>query len=294
MKKTLIILAILLCCLGGYYAQSESKDLTLDVLEECNLQYAGNACLEKYEITNTTTKELDGNAVLHIDYQGVCGEFPFDGEGIEVKYNNLSPDTSWINGSVFFENFAIPIGTSFSSLAMSTHPALCPGNYVYTFTLSGTADVEYVSSGGGTFHFTPPKKERIAIEGDLIRNPTAEGMEQFDIYIIKLVDNKKFKRLILNPHVFESYGHLYWENVKLVDHTEMNGYETSSLVRVQDYGNNVFENEVYFLIPNGDIGVRRHLNISQSEFEGRGYDSDSIYDINLTDKNAYILGEDIL
>ncbi|MFH1612070.1 MAG: hypothetical protein ABH887_02275, partial [bacterium] len=45
------------------------------------------------------------------------------------------------------------------------------------------------------------------VDGDLIRNPNAEGMASFDIYIAKTVGEKNFKRLILSPHVFESYGH---------------------------------------------------------------------------------------
>lgn len=291
MKKLLIISFILLCCLGGYYAQSKNKDLTLKVLNSCNLQYSGDNCIEEYEITNTTTEDLNGKAIVHIDYQGICGDGYFDGEGIEVKYNHNAPNTEWINGSVSFPDYVISKGTSFSSLEMHTNVALCPGSYTYTFTLTGTGSEQYSSRGGGGFVFQQPET---IIDGDLIRNQNAPGMEQFDIYIVKLVNNKKFKRLILNPHVFESYGHLHWENVKLVNHSKMNKYETSSLVRVRDYDKGIFENEVYKLFPNGDVGIKRHLNISQSEFEKRGYDSDSIYNINCVDRDAYITGEDIL
>ena len=76
------------------------------------------------------------------------------------------------------------------------------------------------------------------VDGDLIRNPSAAGMAQFDIYIVKLAGAKKFKRLILSPHVFESYKHFdkngdgnNWNDVMDVSQAVMDGYVTSDLVR---------------------------------------------------------------
>ena len=46
-------------------------------------------------------------------------------------------------------------------------------------------------------------------DGDLIR-ATATN----DVYIVKIINEKRFKRLIINPDIFESYGHLEWENVQ--------------------------------------------------------------------------------
>ena len=46
-------------------------------------------------------------------------------------------------------------------------------------------------------------------DGDLIR---AQGTQ--DIYIVKTINNKQFKRLIINPDIFNSYGHLEWNNVQ--------------------------------------------------------------------------------
>ncbi|HHD92732.1 MAG TPA: hypothetical protein ENL06_03940, partial [Candidatus Portnoybacteria bacterium] len=39
-------------------------------------------------------------------------------------------------------------------------------------------------------------------DGDLIRNPNAQGMAKYDVYIVKIVGDKKYKRLIINPKVF--------------------------------------------------------------------------------------------
>ena len=121
------------------------------------------------------------------------------------------------------------------------------------------------------------------VEGDVVRNPNAEGMAQFDAYIVKLVGEKMFKRLILSPHVFESYGHLEWENIKDVDQATMDMYTTSELVRADG------DTKVYKLVADGDTGTKEWLDMTAAEFDD-AYDSDSIYVINSTDINAYALG----
>ncbi len=132
------------------------------------------------------------------------------------------------------------------------------------------------------------------VEGDLIRNPNAEGMAQFDIYIVKLINNKKFKRLILSPHVFESYEHFDkdgngspWNDVLDVNQLTMDEYANSDLVRV------VGGTKVYQLIPSGDTGTKQWLNMTGEQFVSQGYDGDSIYEINATDQDAYTTGTDV-
>jgi hypothetical protein len=125
-------------------------------------------------------------------------------------------------------------------------------------------------------------------DGDLIRNPNAEGMAQFDVYIAKIVGEKKFKRLILSPHVFESYGHLKWENIKDVDQATMDSFTTSDLVRADG------DTKVYKLTADGDTGTKQWLNMTAEEFEAAGYDWDSIYIINTVDRDAYTTGADIV
>lgn len=131
------------------------------------------------------------------------------------------------------------------------------------------------------------------IDGDLIRNPNAAGDAQYDIYIVKLVGDKKFRRLVLSPHVFNSYGHLKWENVKTVAQATMDMYVVSDIVRCQDPDFGVDDPKVYKLTADGDTGAKRHLNMTAAQFEAKGYDWDSIYIINKTDRDAYTTGSDI-
>jgi len=41
------------------------------------------------------------------------------------------------------------------------------------------------------------------------------------------------------------------------------------------------------LFPSGDTGTKKWLNITAEEFVNQGYDSNSIYEINTTDRDAY-------
>ena len=119
-------------------------------------------------------------------------------------------------------------------------------------------------------------------EGDTIREASNP-----DVYIVKYVGSKKFKRLILNPQVFESYGHLSWNNIKIVSQAEMDSFTTSELVRA------LGDTKVYKLIPNGDIGTKQWMNMSAEAFTAAGNDWDSIYVINNTDRDNYTAGSDL-
>ena len=140
----------------------------------------------------------------------------------------------------------------------------------------------------GVAMFVPFMASAVTIaDGDVIKNPDASGMAQFDVYIVKLIGAKKFKRIVLNPQVFESYGHLSWSNVKSVDQTTMDSYTTSELVR-EDGGT-----KVYKLVPDGDTGTKEWLNMTAEEFAA-SYDGDSIYTVNSTDVGNYNVGEEVV
>ena len=124
-------------------------------------------------------------------------------------------------------------------------------------------------------------------DGDLIKisnNP--------DVYIVKLIPStssgqaEKYKRLILNPEIFNQYGHLKWENIKTVSQAEMDEYAVSDLVRA------VGDEKVYKLYPNGDAGEKRWVKTS-ADFSGFGYKIDSIYEMNSFERDFYTTGIDL-
>ncbi|MBU1137049.1 hypothetical protein KKD72_01630 [Patescibacteria group bacterium] len=142
---------------------------------------------------------------------------------------------------------------------------------------------------------TAASREPVIFDGDLVRNPNAADMAQFDIYIVKMIGGKKFRRLILSPHVFESYAHFDkngngspWDDVKDISQSAMSEYTTSSLVRA------VGDAKVYQLLAEegSDTGIKQWLNMTATQFLA-GHDADSIYEINVVDRNAYASGTDI-
>lgn len=111
-------------------------------------------------------------------------------------------------------------------------------------------------------------------DGDIVK--TADS---FDVYIIKIKNNKLYRRLILSPSVFDSYQHLRWENLRIVSQQQLDQYVISNLVR--EAGDIV----IYELISDGDTGKKRIMDI------GEPYDIDSVYEINIMDRDSYELAQ---
>ena len=114
-------------------------------------------------------------------------------------------------------------------------------------------------------------------DGALIRAHNTE-----DVYIVKIVGVKTFKRLILNPAIFDSYAHLSWDNILSVSQATLNRYQTSNLVR-EVYPNGVPVNGKVFRVESidgADNGTKRWLNLTEAEFIAADFDPDSIYSIN--------------
>lgn len=148
------------------------------------------------------------------------------------------------------------------------------GGLTDVFTASNVDYAKYYYSIKGTL--TSP----YIPEGAIMRNEAG-----IDVYIAKYKNNKRFKRLILSPSVFKSYGHLKWENVLIVNDAVMESYITSDYVFVAG------EDKIWRLEPQGDTGTKR-------EFEGYGnpewaFDTDGLYEINTVDRDSYVTGAKI-
>jgi len=138
------------------------------------------------------------------------------------------------------------------------------------------------------FSSNPVKAMEIP-EGPLIR---AKG--DIDVYIVKYVGSKKFKRLILSPHVFESYAHFdknkngnKWDDILDIEQSIVDTFVISDLVRVAG------DTKVYQLTPQGDVGIKKWINLTAQQFLSKSYDADAIYEINQTDGDAYTNENDI-
>ena len=119
--------------------------------------------------------------------------------------------------------------------------------------------------------FAFPVSASVIPEGAIVK--TADNP---DVYIVKYSNGKQYKRLVLNPSVFESYRHLKWGNLLTITDAELDAFTTADLVRVDG------SPAVYQLVADVDNGGKFLL----TSFEG--YDLDSVYTINETDFNNYV------
>jgi len=133
--------------------------------------------------------------------------------------------------------------------------------------------------------FVPVAKAAV-IDGDIV-SPDATFVDAdgstyypYDVFIVKIMGIKTFKRLVLNPQVFTSYAHLKWANLKKISAATVKGYTTSALVRA------VNDPKVYVLAPNGDVGTKKWVDDIPC-FTSKGYDWDSVYEINAVDRDNY-------
>ena len=128
-------------------------------------------------------------------------------------------------------------------------------------------------------------------DGDVIKTRSNP-----DVYIIKILPSgKKFKRLILNPDIFNSYGHLSWDNIKTVSYSTLNTFNLSKLVREVDKNGKIKTGKIYMVFPQGDKGIKRYIALSAMQFRSAGGDDDAIYNINAKEASEtfYSTGKNI-
>ena len=118
-------------------------------------------------------------------------------------------------------------------------------------------------------------------EGDLIR---AQG--DFDIFII---NQNGYKRLFLNPTIFNMYGHLTggWNAVKTVTIAIRDAFVTSTHYRYVD------SPKVYHLNVTGeDTGTLHWINMTAENFLAQGGKANAIFIINKSEYDWYSKGTD--
>jgi hypothetical protein len=117
-------------------------------------------------------------------------------------------------------------------------------------------------------------------EGDLIR---AQG--DFDIFII---NQYGYKRLFLNPAIFNMYRHLGgWGAVKTVTPQTRDAFITSNFYRYS------VSSKVYFLeVTGGDTGIFHWVNMTAENFLSQGAKPEMIFEINKSELDWYPKGTD--
>lgn len=151
------------------------------------------------------------------------------------------------------------------------------------FLSAALAFTTTVSLSGFALMFALTASAQVATlsDGDVVKtagNP--------DVYIVTTNPHAQYsgwKRLILNPEVFNLYGHLSWSNIKTVSQATIDAYHTSALVRGEN------DPKVYVLAPNGDVGTKTWIT-SEAEFLAAGYSWSQIAQVNNKERDMYTTG----
>lgn len=120
-------------------------------------------------------------------------------------------------------------------------------------------------------------------DGDLIR-----GQGDIAVWIVKIVGEKRYKRWLFGPQIFNAYGHLGFNKVKNISKVTLNNFDTSNLIRRFD------DAKVYELtdfVP-GVRAVRRWIPTLEV-FLQRGFDFDSVYIVNQIEFGLYPEGSSL-
>lgn len=204
----------------------------------------------------------DGGAHWRDVYPGQNIKFEFPGDDLRMrKY-------MWSNTN------GAEIGGDCSPLISAEHVYYNTDIYHTDHTFNNANLAEYSYS---TLHYTTVPSLPLIKDGDMIRT---KG--EADVYIVKYIGDRRYRRLILSPSVFDSYQHLKWENVIDIDKALLNSYENYSYVRVAG------DSTIWLLEPDGDTGTRRQVyNLDTIS------DKEAAYEINTVDRDSYVRGADV-
>ena len=156
--KNIIVSFIVMFILSSAGFVQADNGLTLNIDNDCDIQYAGNNCVLELELQNNTGKVLGGKLFFVMSHEDGL----FDGEGVEVLLEGESSD--WIDGSVMFSDFNIEQGDSLLNLLIQTDSALVSGKYGFVLTITGEKEEQsaggavilYSMVGGGSHSTTTP------------------------------------------------------------------------------------------------------------------------------------------
>lgn len=131
-----------------------------------------------------------------------------------------------------------------------------------------------VSCGDG-YQETAVQNSSEVVQDDLIFADAGYGLathrDTNDVYLIKQQNGQLFKRLILNPEIFDSYG-FNWDSVRVIEAESLISIASISVVMDQDMN-------LYYLYStkDADTGVKQLITFTVDELVACGFDRDVIF-----------------
>ncbi len=248
-----------------------------------NLSYAHLHISPQVEYTVYPTYNISGSGILHNWetrwYKFIPANFSNSKDVLKIEFKTLSFDDFRI--PLVLNNFSGESEVKFISLENKEGLS-----YISDFgpEISSVIMVPSFQQGEqsnllANFVFQANLQEKIPLfgDGDLVRIAGSP-----EVYII----SGNYKRWIQTSEIFNFYGHLSWDKIKVIDDpSELDIYQNSWLVRPEgDY-------RVYEI--NGD-GTSHWLNMAPQQFESTGRKWGMIYEINQSEFNWYTPGPQVL
>jgi hypothetical protein len=248
---------------------------------ECDSGYTlneNNECIKKQNNVYFVLKELnidDKQAIIRSEYDSSYYLITYGYGCYDFSMRRYANDKIVVN-----------LGTDFDvdtgdKIVLSDDNETCEIRAVKR--VSSIYSLEITDDTYNTLDTTPIIGNPIQVIPTIPEGAIIRATNGIDVYIVKYVGSKKFKRLVLSPSVFNNYGHLKWENLMVVSQAILDSFVTSDLVRA------VGDSKIYRLYPQGDSGQKRLVK-DAGVMTRLGLDSDSIYEINSFDRESYVTG----
>ncbi|PJE50992.1 MAG: hypothetical protein COV29_01790 [Candidatus Yanofskybacteria bacterium CG10_big_fil_rev_8_21_14_0_10_36_16] len=137
-------------------------------------------------------------------------------------------------------------------------------------------------------HSTPLISESDLKSGDLVRENSSS-----DVYIIKNVSDKKYRRKVPVEKISQWYPNISQEGIKIVSDGILDGYLKSKWVVLPPGDNNI--NGTVYEIDNQWVKHRMNCSVSNclSAWGYFGWDSDEIYTVTQEELDYYPSGDDV-
>ncbi len=246
----------------------------------------GNNTIEPYSARGPSTFiggiERDKPDIMALDYISISGAGDF-----KVPFSGTSASAPAVAAILAQLWGAFPelLGDEIREAILSSAIDLGIDGFDHTYG-HGRADAEraYEYLAENNSRFSDDISENVQ-DGDIIQ--CKNSADPFAVYIVKIVNGKRYIRHIVSLEIFNFYSHLEWDNLIQLD--DLKEYTLSGWVRVNTgaNGNPGPHDKVWEI--NGDQ-TRHHIDMTAEEFLLHGGSEDAIYPINQGELNLYKMG----
>lgn len=227
---------------------------------------------------NSSSSDLNVSQMVTVPKANTYYEVKVNGSGWDFYQSNSSAELTFnYNGGFSTKTFTISEGSPPEDEDTASGSVVPPSFFDPVFDteedVAETDDTKQESK-------KEDEPELDLEDGDVVTTKASP-----DVWILNESGEQKYRRLILNPSIFDSYGHLSWDEIKEVQKSTLEEYTISNLVQEVNPDGSIADPRVFVITPSEgkDTGTKHHLDVSASEFEQAGLSWTAISQINSTE-----------